>query len=66
MAFGDYYPLLTGYRVFPYWNTRNGPFFGFPFLVAGVMMARSQLLPGLRWSAAIFAFCLSLRAVEIA
>ena len=46
LAFGPYYDLITGGGRF-FWNMRNGPFYGFPFMVAGWLIARMPRRPGL-------------------
>lgn len=54
LAFGAYYGLLLRTDDVFFWNTRNGPFFGLPFMVVGYLIAKTRWRPGLAVSGLIF------------
>lgn len=64
LVFGAYYDVLLSHGRFV-WNMRNGPFLGFPFMVAGWFIARSPRRPGLGLSLVVLASGALLNAVEI-
>jgi len=45
LLFGSYHDVVFGGGFF--WNTRNGPFFGFPFMAIGWLIARRTVRPTL-------------------
>jgi surface polysaccharide O-acyltransferase-like enzyme len=53
LLLGAYYGPLTGRAHFP-WDTRDGPFFGLPFMVAGYAIARTRLAVGPMTALALF------------
>lgn len=63
LLFGAYHDAVFGGDFF--WNTRNGPFFGFPFMAIGALIARSPVRPTLAASLAILVAGAALHAGEI-
>jgi surface polysaccharide O-acyltransferase-like enzyme len=64
LVFGPYLGALTSGGQF-WWNTRNGPFFGFPLMVAGCLIARHRLVSPPSIALLLFLGGGALQAVEI-